>query len=90
MEFEMSMVSYITRGMWSAVILAGPPLVAATIVGLVIALVQTLIQLQEQTLPVAIKIITVSAILLIGGESLFDPLYLLTEEIFTNFPVITR
>lgn len=90
MEFEMSMVSYITRGMWSAVILAGPPLVAATVVGLVIALVQTLIQLQEQTLPVAIKIITVSAILLIGGEALFDPLYILTEEIFTNFPVIAR
>jgi len=54
MEFEMSMITMMTRGMWSAVILAGPPLLVATGVGLLIALIQTLIQLQEQTLPVAI------------------------------------
>jgi type III secretion protein S len=88
MDFEVSMISMLTRGMWAAVILAGPPLIVATAVGLVVALIQTLIQLQEQTLPVAIKIIAVSMVLLTMGGSLFGPIYILTEEIFTQFHVV--
>ena len=76
--------------MWTAVILAGPPLLIATAVGLVIALVQTLIQLQEQTLPVAVKIMAVSGVLLMFGGALFDPLYLLTVEIFDNFYIVVH
>lgn len=90
MEFEVSMISMMTRGMWSAVILAGPPLLIATAVGLVIALIQTLIQLQEQTLPITVKIMAVSGVLLMMGAALFDPLYLLTEEIFQNFYIVVR
>ncbi len=90
MEFEYSMIGYMVRGMWAAVILAGPPLIIATGVGLVIALIQTLIQLQEQTLPVAVKIIAVAGALLIAGPSLWGPLQLLTEEIFTNFPLVVK
>ena len=86
----MSMISYLTQGMWAAVILAGPPLVIATGIGLFIALVQTLIQLQEQTLPVAVKLIAVSMMLLMMGAMLWNPLYLLTDDIFTNFPIITK
>ncbi|MEM6602810.1 MAG: flagellar biosynthetic protein FliQ [Pseudomonadota bacterium] len=87
---DASMIAYLTRGMWSAVILAGPPLVVATLVGLFIALLQTIIQLQEQTLPVAVKLIAVSSMLLIMGAMLFNPLFLLTDEIFTKFPIITQ
>ena len=57
---------------------------------MLIALIQTLIQLQEQTLPVAIKIIAVSGVLLVMGGMLFDPLYLLTVEIFDNFYLIVN
>ena len=90
MEFEVSMISMMTRGMWAAVILAGPPLLIATGVGLLIALIQTLIQLQEQTLPVAVKIIAVSMVLLTMGGALFNPLYLLTIEIFDNFYLVAN
>jgi type III secretion protein S len=90
MEFEMTMIAMMTRGMWASVILAGPPLLVATGVGVLIALIQTLIQLQEQTLPIAIKIIAVSSVLLIMGGMLFNPLYLLTVEIFDNFYIIVH
>lgn len=90
MEFEVSMISMLTRGMWAAVILAGPPLLVATGVGLFIALIQTLIQLQEQTLPVAVKIMAVSTMLLVMGGMLFNPLYLLTIEIFERFYIIVH
>lgn len=86
----MTMVSMLTRGMWAAVILAGPPLIVATGIGLFIALIQTLIQLQEQTLPVAVKIMAISSMLLVAGGMLFNPLYLLTVEIFDRFYIIAH
>jgi type III secretion protein S len=90
MDFTLSPINYLMQGMWSAAILAGPPLIMATGVGLIIALIQTLIQLQEQTLPVAVKLMTVSAILLMFGYKLVSPLYILTFEIFNEFAAITR
>jgi type III secretory pathway component EscS len=90
MDFTLSPMNYLMQGMWSAAILAGPPLLMATGVGLVIALIQTLIQLQEQTLPVAVKLLTVSSVLLMIGYKLVSPLYVLTVQIFTEFPAIAR
>ena len=90
MEFEVSMISMMTRGIWAAVILAGPPLLIATAVGLLIALIQTLIQLQEQTLPIAVKIMAVSGVLLTMGGALFNPLYILTVEIFDHFYIVVN
>lgn len=90
MEFEVSMISMMTRGIWAAVILAGPPLLIATAVGLLIALIQTLIQLQEQTLPIAVKIMAVSGVLLTMGGTLFNPLYILTVEIFDHFYIVVN
>jgi type III secretion protein S len=90
MDFSLSPMNYLMQGMWSAAVLAGPPLLIATAVGLVIALIQTLIQLQEQTLPVAVKLMTVSAVLLTLGYKLISPLYVLTFQIFTEFPAIAR
>ncbi|WP_017901914.1 EscS/YscS/HrcS family type III secretion system export apparatus protein [Pseudomonas asplenii] len=39
------------------------PIIAATVVGLVVGLIQTVTQLQEQTLPFALKLLAVSACL---------------------------
>lgn len=77
-------------GMKAAAMLAGPPLLIATAVGLVVALIQTLLQLQEQTLPVAIKLIAVSVVLLGVGFKLSAPLMLITERVFTDFPFMVR
>jgi type III secretion protein S len=90
MEFELSPISYLMQGLWSAVILAAPPLLVATGVGVLIALIQTLIQLQEQTLPIAVKLVAVAAVLFMMGYKLSQPLYILTETIFTEFPTIIK
>jgi type III secretion protein S len=90
MNFELSLVNYLMSGLWSAAILSGPPLLAATATGIIIALIQTLIQLQEQTLPVAVKLITVAVILMAIGFKLTMPLYSLSERIFSDFSVIAK
>ncbi len=90
MSFELSLINYLMQGLWGAAILSGPPLLAATATGIIIALVQTLIQLQEQTLPVAVKLITVAVILMVMGFKLTMPLYTLSERIFADFPIIVQ
>jgi len=47
--------------------LSAPIIIAATCVGLIIALLQTLIQLQEQTLGFAAKLTAVIAVIAISG-----------------------
>lgn len=47
--------------------LSMPIIVAATVVGLIVALLQTLIQLQEQTLAFACKLVAVIAVMIFSG-----------------------
>jgi type III secretion protein S len=44
-----------------------PPLVAATVTGLVLALLQSITQIQDQSLPYGAKIVCVGCILMITG-----------------------
>ena len=52
------------------------PIIVATVVGLVVGLIQTVTQLQEQTLPFASKLLAVAACLFLlsgwYGETLLD------------------
>ncbi len=61
--------------------LSMPVIIAATAVGLIIALLQTLIQLQEQTLAFACKLSAVIVVLTISGSQLAGELVLYQEAI---------
>lgn len=61
------------KGVMLVVVLSAPTLVVAVIVGVLVSLVQTLVQIQDQTLPFAVKLIAVGMCLMatggwIGGE----------------------
>ena len=63
-------------------LLSMPPILVATLVGLVVSLIQAVTQIQEQTLSTAAKLISVTLVLLglagwLGGE-----LYRYTLRIF--------
>ena len=62
--------------------LSMPPIVAATTVGLLIALIQTLIQLQEQTLGFAAKLSVVVAVLALTGGWMANQLMIFLDRIF--------
>ncbi|HEY4144848.1 EscS/YscS/HrcS family type III secretion system export apparatus protein [Pinirhizobacter sp.] len=51
------------KALWVILLLSSVPVAVATLVGLVVGLVQTVTQLQEQTLPFGVKLIAVCACL---------------------------
>jgi type III secretion protein S len=53
------------RMLYMTLMLSAPPVIVATLVGLIVGLFQTVTQLQEQTLPYGLKLVAVVVILLV-------------------------
>lgn len=66
------------------------PIVVATVIGLLVSLLQALTQIQEQTLGFAVKLIAISITILACASWMGSQLLLYTQDIFTNFPLICR
>ncbi|WBU57187.1 type III secretion system export apparatus subunit SctS [Paracoccus sediminicola] len=61
-----------------------PVIIAATAVGLVIGLVQALTQIQDQTLPHALKLLAVAGVIIILGGGLAAQLVAFAEDVFSR------
>lgn len=61
-----------------------PVIGAATAVGLLVAMLQTLIQLQEQTLGFAVKLATVIAVFVVSGGWMTAEMLRFTEQILVK------
>lgn len=70
--------------------LSMPPLLAALLFGVLISLVQTLFQVQDQTLPFAVKLIAVSFVLALTGAWIGGELLNLITMVFTYIPDVGR
>ena len=64
------------------------PIVVATVIGLLVSLVQALTQIQEQTLGFAVKLIAISLTLLACASWMGSELLLYTKDIFTHFALL--
>lgn len=62
------MLNLFRQAMVLVVMLSAPPLVVAVIVGVLISLLQAVMQLQDQTLPFAIKLVAVCLVLAMTGR----------------------
>jgi len=71
-------------------ILAGIPLAAATLFGMLISIFQAITQIQDQTLSQTVKIVAIALVLLTFGGALTAPLMNSTNKIFTDFPTVVR
>ena len=60
------------------------PIIVATVVGLIVSLLQALTQIQEQTLGFAVKLIAISITLLACSSWMGAQLLLYTQDIFKN------
>ncbi|MDR2738165.1 MAG: type III secretion system export apparatus subunit SctS [Puniceicoccales bacterium] len=87
---ESLVLSVTSKALILVLVLSMPPILVATIVGLMISLIQALTQIQEQTLGFAVKLIFVIMVLSlttywIGGEILE-----FTNYLFDEFPLLVR
>ncbi len=69
---------------------AAPPLIIAATVGFIVALFQGVTQIQDQSLPITLKILIVGATFLFFGASLASPVVILADEAFRIFPTASR
>ena len=66
------------------------PIVVATVIGLLVSLLQALTQIQEQTLGFAVKLITISITIMLAANWMGSQLLVFTQEIFLNIPFGSR
>jgi type III secretion protein S len=80
----------ITEAMMLVMLLSMPPIVVASIVGIIVSLLQALTQVQEQTLSFGIKLIAVAATMAIMAGMMGSEMLNFTVKLFDTFPEIVR
>ena len=64
------------------------PIIVATVVGVLVSLLQALTQVQEQTLGFAVKLIVISLTILLAAPWMGAQLLGYTQSIFSYFPFL--
>lgn len=78
------------RTLRTALLLAAPPLLAGLLVGVLVSLVQTVFQVQEQTLVIVPKMIAVVVVLLLFLPWMLQVLLDFTSQLFLQLPEYVR
>ncbi|MGE7955652.1 type III secretion system export apparatus subunit SctS [Pseudomonas sp. NPDC089530] len=79
----MDTLTLFKQAMLLVVVLSAPPLIVAVIVGVLTSLLQAVMQLQDQTLPFAIKLVAVGLALALTGRWIGVELIQLTQLAFS-------
>ena len=87
---EATIVHHMNVALSLILFLSMPPLLIASVVGLVVGLLQAVTQIQDQTLPLAVKLIAVIVSLVLMGPLMIGPLMEHTEQVFRDFPSLTQ
>ncbi|WP_100330923.1 flagellar biosynthesis protein FliQ [Bacillus xiapuensis] len=83
MSSEM-VISLAEKGVYTTIIICGPLLVLALVVGLAVSIFQATTQIQEQTLAFIPKIVAVLVGLIFFGPWMLSRMLSYTLDIFTN------
>lgn len=83
-------ISLTNDALWLVLILSAPPIIVASIAGLLVAVVQAATQIQEQTLQYTIKFFAIVVTLFVTASLLAASLYRYSDRIFSEFPALIR
>ena len=78
---EGDVIEILRGGFYTTIAVAGPPLIAALVTGLVVSLLQALTQIQEMTLSFVPKIVVTMVVTMLSLPFAFGALRSYTEEI---------
>lgn len=79
-----SVIAIAEQGIWTVLLIAGPLLILALVIGLIVSIFQATTQIQEQTLAFIPKIIAVLVGIVIFGPWMLSTMVSYTNEIFSN------
>lgn len=83
---ETTVIEIVTSAMWTATKVSAPILVTAIVVGVVMGLLQSVTQIQEQTLAFVPKFAAVALVIVISGQWMLHLLVDFTTELFGRIP----
>ena len=87
---EALILDYTVKAAVLMLMLSMLPIIIATLVGLLVSLLQALTQIQEQTLSFAVKLIAVFVTLMLSMNWLGSELYNFTVNILEQIPFVAR
>lgn len=79
---EVDALELVRTAIWTIIIAAGPAVAAAMTVGIAIALIQALTQIQEVTLTFIPKIIAILLVTLLTGSFVGSQIFAFTELVY--------
>ena len=85
-----TVVNLATQAMSLALKIAGPLLLAALVVGLLISVFQAVTQIQEQSLSLIPKIVGVAVVIVVLGPWMLGQLVSYTSALYTAIPTMVR
>ena len=83
-------VAIAKQTLFLVIILTGPPVMTALLVGLTISILQATTQIQEQTLTFVPKLVAVVSILAISGPWMLAQLLTFTTSIYDAIPTYVK
>jgi type III secretion protein S len=78
------------QALWLVLMLSAPAVLAAAVVGLIIAFIQAATQLQEQTFQYAIKFFVITIVILATASLMGSSLLNYSDRIFSGFAGMVR
>jgi type III secretion HrpO family protein len=88
--YNTEVIQITQQALWLVLTLAGPPVIVASVVGLLIALVQAATQLQEQTFQYAAKFFAIVLTIFVTSSMLGGGMYHYADKIFTDFVSLSK
>ena len=85
---ESAAIDYAIKSLYLVLMLSMPPIIVASVVGILLSLVQAITQLQEQTLTFGVKLIAVVLTLVLMGGWLSGEILRYANDIFNRFYLI--
>ena len=83
---EIDALELVRAAIWTIIIGAGPSVAAAMAVGIAVALLQALTQIQEVTLTFVPKLAAVALVLLLAGNWMLAEIVSFTENLYEMIP----
>lgn len=83
-------LSLMKNALWTVLLVSTPALLVAILIGFGVGLLQALTQIQDQTLPQAVKLVAVLLVLILTGPLLAGQVVNMANQVLDNFAAWSR